>query len=278
LGPLEPDLVAFGQEARQFGMATSVQVIFQILRQTILNLQTEVENPTLLKGEVMDQEEVLGRMEGRDRWMTLRDISTFRLMLSCIFGDLKTAEEMLVILERYPTSGNSVARGHLRQCYTGLAAFAVGHAKGKKKYLHLGTKIIKQVTECVKRGSVNVHPILSLLVAEETRTPAKYDEVIKLCARSGLIQHQAYMYERAGLALMDQKDEGGAEYYLSLAMELYNDFGALGKVIQLKKQYVFLASSSRGHRHSSGLKARSRHEQKYADQMKNFSGSINSTN
>jgi hypothetical protein len=279
LGPLEPDLVAFGQEARQFGMASSVQLVFQILRQTILNLQvTKVDNPTLLKGEVMDQEEVLGRMEGRDRWMTLRDISTFRLMLSCIFGDLKTAEEMLVILDKYPTADHLVARGHLRRCYTGLAAFAVGHARGKKKYLHLGTKILKEVKEDVKQGSVNAHPILSLLVAEESRTQARYDEAIKVCARSGLIQHQAYMYERAGLALMDKQDKGGAEYYLSLAMELYEDFGALGKVLQLKDQYAFLASSSRAHRHSSSLKARSRHEKKYANQMKNFSMSNNSTN
>jgi predicted ATPase len=278
LGPLEPDLVAFGQEARQFGMASSVQLVFQILRQTIMNLQeTEVENPTLLKGEVMDQEEVLGRMEGRDRWMTLRDISTFRLMLSCIFGDLKTAEEMLVILDKYPTADHIVARGHLRRCYTGLAAFAVGHARGKKKHLNLGTKILKEVKEDVTQGSVNAHPILSLLVAEESRTQARYDEAIKLCARSGLIQHQAYMYERAGLALMEKKDDGGAEYYLSLAMELYEDFGALGKVFQLKDQYAVLALSSRAQWHSSGLKARSRHEKKHADHMKNFSGSLNST-
>ena len=278
LGPFQPDLVAFGQEARQFGMATTVQVVFQILRQTILNIQTEVENPTLLKGEVMDQEEVLGRMEGRDRWMTLRDISTFRLMLSCIFGDLETAEEMLMVLDKYPTTDHIVARGHLRRCYTGLAAFAVGRARGKKKYLHLGTKILKQVKEDVKQGSVNAHPMLLLLVAEESHTQARYDEAIKLCARSGLIQHQAYMYERAGLALMDQKDDGGAEYYLSLAMELYDDFGALGKVLHLKDQYSFLASSSTAKRHSSGLKARSRHEKKYTDQLKNFSVSINSTN
>jgi hypothetical protein len=107
---------------------------------------------------------------------------------------------------------------------------------------------------------------------------ARYDEsMIELCAQSGLIQHQAYMHECAGLALMDQKDEDGAEYYLSLAMELYNDFGALGKVSQLKDQYPFLASSSRVNRHSTGLKARSRHEQKYADQLKDFNASINST-
>jgi hypothetical protein len=277
LGPLEPDLVAFGQEARQFGMASSVQVVFQILRQTILNLQTEVENPTVLKGEVMDQEEVLGQMEGRGRWMTLRDISTFRLMLSCIFGDLKTAEEMLGILDKYPTADLSVARGHLRRCYTGLAAFAVGHARGKKKYLQLGTKILKQVKADVKQGSVNAHPILSLLEAEQSRSQGKYDEAIKLCARSGLIQHEAYMYERAGLAMLDQKDDGGAEYYLSLALELYNDWGALGKVFQLKSQYAFLASSSRVNRHSTSLKARSRHEKKYANQLKVFRVSINST-
>jgi hypothetical protein len=141
-----------------------------------------------------------------------------------------------------------------------------------------GKKIIKLFLAETEMGSVNAHPILQMLQAEEKPSKELYDKAIKSCGRSGLIQHQAYMYERAGIYLLNtENDEGGGEFYLTQASLLYNDWGAWGKVEQMKDQYAFLASgnssstagSSSG-RVNTSLKGRSRHEKGLVDAMKSF--------
>lgn len=68
LAPLEADLQSYQQEAVQFGSPYTVQLVFLFFRQTILNLcQLDVKNPTILVGEVMDQEKELHKVEGHGR-------------------------------------------------------------------------------------------------------------------------------------------------------------------------------------------------------------------
>jgi hypothetical protein len=98
---LEPKLVSFEDKATQLSQEGFV-VIFQCFRQFLYNLQGHSSNPTELKGTVMDEEEVLGRLEGNCKKMTTRDFSIFRLALSYIFGDVETMESMMVRLEPYP--------------------------------------------------------------------------------------------------------------------------------------------------------------------------------
>ena len=245
LGPLEPDVISFGKEAVQFGLSYSVVAMFEIFRQTILNLQTDVETPTVLCGDAMDQEKMLSNLEGNARAMTLRDISTFQLILACIYGDLDTAEKMFEASDLSSGSDMSLPRVHLRRTYHGLAAFMLGHRRGKKKYLALGRKIMKEVRSYVKLGSVNEHPILLMLEAEESLSIASYDAAIKACARSGLVHHVAYMNERAGIHLLEKNDEREAEFYLTRAMELYEDWGLSGA--SSNRRHIFKAASPNSH-------------------------------
>ena len=273
LAPLEPDLISFGQEATLFGRPLSIVCLFGIYRQTILNLQTLPVYPTVLKGEAMDQDEILNLMDGKARSMTLRDICSFRLLLAVIYGDMNVAKEMVDTVSSFPFSDLVTFRGHLRVTYTGLAAVALGRM-GDKKYATIGRSIINRVKVDVKAGAVNLYPILLMLQAEENPSKTRYDTAIKACGRSGLIQHKAYMYERAGLQLSSSQKvgEGWAEYYLSRALAMYRDWGALGKVEQMKRKHAFLAESSSGPSVTSfrSLKGRSRHEKKFADQIKRF--------
>jgi hypothetical protein len=177
--------------------------------------------------------------------------------------------------------------------YFVLLVFAlVHHFLHFSLYLYLyfltGKKIIRLFLAETEMGSVNAHPILQMLQAEEKPSKELYDKAIKSCGRSGLIQHQAYMYERAGIYLLNmEKDEGGGEFYLTQASLLYNDWGALGKVEQMKDQYTFLASgnssstagsSSGGGRVNTSLKGRSRHEKGLVDAMKSFAVVDSSSN
>jgi hypothetical protein len=276
LAPLKPDLISFGHEAVLFGRPLSIVALFSIFRQTILNLQELSNHPTILKGAAIDQDEILEQMEGNGRSMTRRDICTFRLMLACIYGDMNVAREMVGILSAYPSSDLVVYRGFIRITYTGLAALRLGRQHGDKKITAFGKRIVDSVKTDVKNGAVNAYPILLMLQAEESPSKSRFDAAIKACGRSGLIQHEAYMYERAGLYSLEHKDTRSGEFYLDRALVLYREWGAHGKVQQLRMLHTFLAQERSNEDISfRSLKGRSRHETKLYDQMRSFDMSSN---
>jgi hypothetical protein len=52
--------------------------------------------------------------------------------------------------------------------------------------------------KAVKRGSLNAYPVYCLS-AEKTSSKTKYDEAIRVCSRSGLVNFEAIANENASL-------------------------------------------------------------------------------
>jgi predicted ATPase len=241
LAPLESDMKGFGQESRHFGLAPSIQVQFPIFQQTVLNLQGKGENPSLLDGGAMDQIDLLSQVEGQGKSMTFRDICLFQLMLTYVFRDVDTAKQMLDALSTFPKLNPAITRSHLRQAFTGLWAFTLSRQTGKKKYKKLARSALKYFKVAVKKGSLNAYPIYSLLLAEQSRNQATYDDAIRVCSRSGLMNFEAMANESAALYFFEEGDEDWGMSYMSKALHLYQDWGAMGKAKQLREQYEFQA-------------------------------------
>jgi len=301
LGPLEGDLRGYYQDAVQFGAPYTIQQVFLFFRQTILNLsRKDVENPTLLVGEVMDQEKELEKVKGHGRkvrkatyctsnltprWlnhtfsfspvqMAARDINTSRLMLCCIYNNFDTAEILLDALDEWVDAKEMfIFRLHFRRCYMGLAGFALSRecktAKKRKKYQAIGKKMLKFFITDMKYGSVNAYPIVSMLEAEESPSKEKYDKAIKTCARLGLVHHEAYMCERAGRYFMEKGDDGWSEFYFAQAIVLYGEWGATGKAEQLTDENSrILSRSSLRESVNTSLQGRSRYSAKELDSLR----------
>jgi hypothetical protein len=130
---------------------------------TIQNLQGKTDHPTAPTSFLLDEEELLGKLKGTDRTLTLRVTSTFRLMLACIFGDLETAENMVGIIASAPPVDMLYARWFRRATYFGLATLDLAQKEGCKKYLAQGKGRIKILKAKVKHGSMNLHLILLML-------------------------------------------------------------------------------------------------------------------
>ena len=193
LTALESDVQNFGQDARLFCRAPSLVVVFDIIQQTILNLMGDYSNddPTVLNGTVMNQDDVIASMAGQSKAMTLRDIRTFQLMLSCVYGDFDVAKKLVDQVSSYSFLDPLCSRRHIRLMYLGLASVIIGRQKGwckKCKYGKLGKKIIKLFQAETEMGNVNAHPVLTMLLAEEKPSKELYDDAIRVCARSGLMQ------------------------------------------------------------------------------------------
>ena len=77
------------------------------------------------------------------------------------------------------------------------------------------------------------------LCAEKSPSKQAYDEAIRVCSRSGLMNFEAMANEAAALYFFDEGDEDWAMYYMTRALGLYGDWGATGKAEILQEEYKF---------------------------------------
>ncbi|CAJ1946409.1 unnamed protein product [Cylindrotheca closterium] len=236
------DLVAHTEDAIHYGCPYFVEQKMMSLHQTILNLTDDVENPTFLHGEVMDQDDELEKVEGLGALRIRLGMDACRLMLCCVFGDWDAAGALIEDLEEYMDERDGfLMRDHFRRCYLGLAAFALSRetkdSKLRKKYLTEGKKMLKSFIKEMKHGSVNAFPIVAMLEAEKNPSKQSYDKAITACARLGLVHHEAYMCERAAEMFLAEDDKDWCKYYIRQAILLYGEWGATGKVNRLTKDY-----------------------------------------
>ncbi|CAJ1953579.1 unnamed protein product [Cylindrotheca closterium] len=268
LEAVKSDLLAHTADAIHYGCQYSVEQKLMVLHQAILNLTEEVETPTILHGEVMDQDDELEKVAGLGALSIRISMDACRLMLCCIFCDWNSAGALIDDLEEHmDKKGGFLIRDHFRRCYLGLAAFALSRnakdPKLRKKYLAEGKKVLKSFTKDMKHGSVNAFPIVAMLEAEQQPSKESYDKSIKACARLGLVHHEAYMCERAAEMFLSQDDSDWCKYYITQAILLYGEWGARGKVARLANDYAeVVEGSSPLESANASLSSRSRYSPK----------------
>ena len=274
LSALKSDLDANIADAIHYGCPYNVQQKMMVLDQTIVNLIDDVEHPTVLSEEIMDQDDELQKVAGLGALRIRLGMDACRLMLCCVFGDWITAETLIDDLEEFGDERDPfLMRSHFRHCYVGLAAFALSRAekdpKLRKKYLAIGKKMLKCFTKEMKCGSVNAFPIVQMLEAEQSPSKERYDKAIKATARLGLVHHEAYMCERAAEMFLAQGDDEWCKHYISEAITLYGEWGATGKVNRLTNDYedVLQGSTLQPSRNKS-MQSRSRYTGRELDSLR----------
>jgi hypothetical protein len=247
---LEQKLILFEAKAKQLSQPGFL-VIFQCCRQVLYNLlgsrssNNNSNNPTELKGEVMDEEVVLSQLEGNSKKMTIRDLSIFRLMLAFIFGDVETMQAMMERLESYPVFDLPLVRQHLRVTFHGLAALTLGRQEKNNEYTKQGQNMMKEVRKLDQIGSFNAAPVYLCLKAVDKHKQAAYDEAISACSKARLMHLEAMMNEHCGRMLLEKNKKVLANEYLGRAYWLFTDWGAMAKVKQLRLQFKFLGDYPR---------------------------------
>jgi predicted ATPase len=249
----ESKLLLFEEEARRYCQPPSMIVTFCIFRQALLNLSGKGNpNPTRLDGKAMKEKEVLAQFEGRTYQQTLRDISIFRLLLACVFGDDTVSKEMVDRLSTYPEFDAPVARQHLRDMLVGLTAFDLGRRQKNRKYTLLGQLKLKYFRKLAKTGSETASAIVQCLRAEENPSVKRYTAAIEACSETSFLHFEAIMSERCGsYCLATTQDQQLAKTHFTRALWSYYDWGAMGKVSQLRQTYHFLNGAQRLRSHSS---------------------------
>ena len=261
----EPKLILFEEMALNRGRK-NFSIIFRLIRQYLYNLQGGEKASTVpshVNGEAITEEEALGMLEGPVRKQNLRDISMIRLELSVIFDDEESMREMVERLDEYPLHDVLTARQHLRMTYTGFACLILLQKRpprnAQTRMMERWAKqSLKFFEELARFGSPNAQTVYACMKALQNPSVSSFDEAIQVCGNAGLFNLTAFMNERCGLMLMEQSqnsndqnttmkaDDGSTpsyETYLKCAFWFYHDWGAMGKVSQLKSRFECLKNA-----------------------------------
>jgi predicted ATPase len=264
LDPIKQDMMRFVDVLEGYGQRFFLTLYLPRV-QLVLNLMGLSENPTVLTGEVMDQEECLATWTESENKGALQGLFFCRMLLAYYFDDLQLAEEM---------SAKQISPIQLgfgpwlapRTMFQGLIAFALFKATGRRKYRRQGGRFLRKLEAFFAGGSVNCHHMVALLRAEQVSVccndpvvvQREYDEAIKCAGKLGFKHNQALANERAGVYFLEQKDEEWASTYLTRAWEIYGRWGARGKVRQMELKYGDLVTPPASGRVSVALKGRPR--------------------
>mmetsp|Transcript_10287 Transcript_10287/g.16452 ORF Transcript_10287/g.16452 Transcript_10287/m.16452 type:complete len:594 (+) Transcript_10287:340-2121(+) len=221
---LDAKLVLFHDKATQLKLH-GFAALFHCSRQVLYNLQGK-KNRNVLgvvsvqadPTEILDENSILSKMEGRTKSMTMRDFGIYRMFLACIFGDLDAMERMMDRLEGSPLFDLSLARQNLRFTYCGIAAYLLARdGRNAKKNLKTAQDIVKELkkldsVDCKAShfpkgggkdsGCVNVYPIILCLTAVERNKEADYVAAIEACDKMQLLPLKALMNELCGLQFL----------------------------------------------------------------------------
>ena len=241
LSDLEADMRDYARQMREFSMTLQLQFLC-LTWQTVLNLMGRTDDPMVLSGEAMSQEEMLQAAEKDKNPPLQAQLYCHRLQLAVYYGEYDVAASLI----RPSSSIGTVNPGNpivwRTALFEGIAAFEMVR-QGKRKWRGTGMKAMSKVHKWVEAGNVNCVHIMFLLQAEEVACKGNikeahklYDKAIATAARNGFRNDRALACERCERMFDKSGDEEWATEYFKQAHEAYTEMEAFGKIDHMNRQ------------------------------------------
>lgn len=224
-----------------------------VIWQLSLNLMGKSENPTLLQGKAIENEEefLKARLDNAPMAAIFR---TQKLRLYAVFGEHEKGADLF---SQHGFDWPAAAPGHpmfMEAVFCGgLSSFASARSdrkskKSRKARKKLGLKALKTIKGWLKQGNPSVVHQDSLLDAEKAVLEGKVDVAEKhyrsaasIAARSGFSNDAAIACERFGEFLLEfSRDEEAAANQFQNSIRFYTEYGATKKVDLLAGKYSHL--------------------------------------
>ncbi|MEO1052918.1 MAG: ATP-binding sensor histidine kinase [Bacteroidota bacterium] len=250
---VEEDIRAHSEKIKSLNQ----ELIFEqteSFRQTILNLTSEVENPTELVGEAYNAQTTITEEYAAINKTALFYVEMNRMILKFLFGDYREAAEIGAKLEKKVDTLIGTVFIPLLSFYNGLAISAqaaITNSAERKKALSKVNAAAKKMKKWSQSSPANYLHKYQLLQAEVYRLKNDaenarlwYDKAIVSAENHGYVNEQAIAYERAALYLMENKSDFPHDIYWQKTYDTYLKWGALTKARSLEAKYPLLISSS----------------------------------
>ncbi|KAG7363761.1 multi-sensor signal transduction multi-kinase [Nitzschia inconspicua] len=267
LSNLEADMRDYAEQMEECNMMLQLKFL-SLTWQTILNLLGRSNDPLVLTGEAMDQDEILADAERENNPPLKAQLYCHQLQLAVYLCDFTLASSILKHTSCIGAVNPANPIIWRTALFEGITAFEMAQ-QGNKKHRAVGTKSLKKVKGWVDQGNPNCVHILYLLQAEkfhcdgsieEART--HFDKSIVTAARNGFLSDRALANERCARMYQRMKDDYWAKEYFHRSYEIYVELEARVKVEQLQKVHPSLRPSED---HSIATEQSRKNPDKFAD-------------
>jgi len=242
LEAIEADYRVYVKQMKEFNQLRAA-ALSSCIWQTVLNLMGHAKmDPCELTGEVMDQDSLCEESKIYNE----TTIRRMQMTLAFFFGNHELGSQLAFDYGE-ETPSQHPGTPAVAQCrfYCAVSCFDMAIKTKKQKYIKYGKRYMRMIKQWVEKGSPNVTHYEKLLDAELAVVEGRnhvavkhYESAALLAARKGFIQDQAVINERFGQFLLHtMKDPAEAEYRFSEAAKLYDEWGAAGKVKQLRDRH-----------------------------------------
>ena len=240
LTKLERIVAGFSNRMEAYGQE-SVFMMIKPLWQTIHNMMGKsFGDPTVLTGEVMDQEYTIQYARENNKTLLLW-IHFYRMFLAYILGDFELAEVHASVCRVAEYSHFGSSDRVLFVFYDGLISLA--RSKRDRARLQTMKRSIRMFKTWAKSCPANFLGKLYFLEAELAATTGDFDRAHSMYtsaishSREGgyMVQH-ALANERAGKFFLKRGDSVMARSYLKEAIQIYEQWGGTAKLLQLKSE------------------------------------------
>jgi predicted ATPase len=243
LDDLTTEMEGYCDFCREFNQEAVLMEILPFL-QLSMNLMGGSENPVVLSGEAMREDEFLHRLEVMNEGSVAKIMMTYaKIMLLYLFGELELADVERRKITPTRDAISTYYMKYLNYFFSAMICLGLAH-KGRKRYYKRQAKFyVDKLREYAALGSVNSVPLLKLVEAERKSLDPKnkdaekdFQTAISMAGRCGYRLVKAMACERAGEYLLD-RDRARAADYLQDAVEELTEYRAFGKVQQMKEKY-----------------------------------------
>lgn len=251
LTEIEQDTRVICQQMKEFNMQNMLIVALPMW-QGMLNMMGEADgDPAKLTGEAMDEDEFVAKVEGGANTLAALVLTMIRLGTAAAFNRWVVVEELLPKLLK---DKKKILNGHFSDFYATFLECVITlrlyGRNGLRKHRRRGRMAVKKLETWSRMGVVDCDATALAMRADLMMVTDRkhgrqsqialelFHESMVSAQKLGMLQLEAYFNERLfELLSRAHQDRDQARPYLERAMEMYDSWGAYGKVDFLKRAH-----------------------------------------
>jgi predicted ATPase len=213
--------------------------------QFILNLLGRCDDPLIMTGEAMDQEESFKTAIETNHKMVIVATNSFSGIVGYLYKNYDHAVAKMKLVKKEDCLGYWTLPRHFSMLALAYIIALAQEGKRAKRNLAQARGVMKMLKRWVQKGNPNLAHLLCLMDAEVAAVlkpdsaAAIYEIAIKVATRAGCRHDKALAHHRAArFFFVVKNDEHWGSYHIDKPIQAYCEWGALGVAKHLAKNYM----------------------------------------
>lgn len=232
--------------AKEYHVEFLMNVVLLPYWQMFLNLMYETEDPKVLTGEAMNEDDLMATDPSP---MGRHQIAFMKMQIAFVFDDWGYLKETIPAMQVLRKSVRGITAHSFAWEYmsmTGIAYHVLQRrSRRPSRYRSYARKALRRLKDAIESGMSDCKPFYYLMLAEKCVLDQQgksvrivkdaYDLAILTAREADARHYVAIGLERAGRTFLELLDRDKAREYLTLAHEAYFQWGASPKCEQLER-------------------------------------------